>query len=222
MSGGRRGIERSVVRLRFASRCRERWRQDQSLAERGRELNRLRPERRSLADGGSVVHGGRDGRHLGTQCAGRARTPRGCRDHAQGRSRPPPRSQPARRCRRRVGGSRRHHVLWRFVPLHPRQALHRLGADDRSYPTRRPPHNAAQALMGGGEALPPGVEHRRQKLAVCRDFEPSDGLEPWTPSLPWNYSGKRWQPTATIFGFPRFSRMRDLRPIATGCNHGAP
>jgi hypothetical protein len=22
--------------------------------------------------------------------------------------------------------------------------------------------------------------------------------------------------------FPRFSRMRDLRPIATGCNHGAP
>jgi protein-tyrosine-phosphatase len=29
-----------------------------------------------------------------------------------------------------------------------------------------------------------GVEHRRQKLAVCRDFKPSDGLEPWTPSLP--------------------------------------
>jgi hypothetical protein len=31
-----------------------------------------------------------------------------------------------------------------------------LGRTYRSYPTPRPPHNAAQALMGGGEALPPG------------------------------------------------------------------
>jgi hypothetical protein len=28
--------------------------------------------------------------------------------------------------------------------------------------------------------------------------KPSDGLEPSTPSLPWNVSGKRWQPAATV------------------------
>jgi hypothetical protein len=64
-----------------------------------------------------------------------------------------------------------------------------------------------------------GIEHRRQKLAVCRDFKPSDGLEPWTPSLPWNYSGKRWQPTATIFGFSAvFAHAR----FATDCHRLQP
>src|SRR5207244_5394439 len=29
--------------------------------------------------------------------------------------------------------------------------------------------------------------------------ESSDGLEPSTPSLPWNVSGNRWQPVATVF-----------------------
>ena len=33
--------------------------------------------------------------------------------------------------------------------------------------------------------------------------KPSDGLEPSTPSLPWNLSGNRWQPVATDFAcFP--------------------
>ena len=37
---------------------------------------------------------------------------------------------------------------------------------------------------------------RQRKWAFCRDFKPSDGLEPSTPSLPWNVSGNRWQPVA--------------------------
>src|SRR5438132_75311 len=35
--------------------------------------------------------------------------------------------------------------------------------------------------------------------------EPSDGLEPSTPSLPWNLSGNWWQPVATVLaGFRGF------------------
>jgi hypothetical protein len=41
-------------------------------------------------------------------------------------------------------------------------------------------------------------------------LKPSDGLEPSTPSLPWNLSGNRLQPTATVCACP--SRFRG-RPI---------
>jgi hypothetical protein len=47
----------------------------------------------------------------------------------------------------------------------------------------------------------------KQKAPFCGAFaEPSDGLEPSTPSLPWNDSGNRSQPTATVFAcLGRFS-----------------
>jgi len=40
---------------------------------------------------------------------------------------------------------------------------------------------------------------RQQYIPFCRDFlkKPSDGLEPSTPSLPWNVARNRWQPMAT-------------------------
>jgi len=45
--------------------------------------------------------------------------------------------------------------------------------------------------------------------------EPSDGLEPSTPSLPWNVSRNRWQPVAAdsacFYGF-------EGQPIVTGCD----
>jgi hypothetical protein len=51
---------------------------------------------------------------------------------------------------------------------------------------------------------------------ISRDFaKPSDGLEPSTPSLPWNVSGNRWQPTATVFAY--LSRFR-----LTSICHGLP
>src|SRR6266516_7000770 len=50
-------------------------------------------------------------------------------------------------------------------------------------------------------------------------LKPSDGLEPSTPSLPWNVSGKRWQPAATVFACFRHFRAdpicRCLPPVAT-------
>jgi hypothetical protein len=40
----------------------------------------------------------------------------------------------------------------------------------------------------------------KEEAPFYGDFaEPSDGLEPSTPSLPWNDSGNRSQPTATVF-----------------------
>jgi hypothetical protein len=40
----------------------------------------------------------------------------------------------------------------------------------------------------------------REKAPISGAFaEPSDGLEPSTPSLPWNISGNQSQPTATVF-----------------------
>jgi hypothetical protein len=39
----------------------------------------------------------------------------------------------------------------------------------------------------------------KAKAPICGDFaEPSDGLEPSTPSLPWNDARNRWQPVATV------------------------
>jgi hypothetical protein len=60
-----------------------------------------------------------------------------------------------------------------------------------------------------------------EKAAVCGAFaEPSDGLEPSTPSLPWNFLGNRWQPVATDFAcFRGFEWAVDLPAIAAGCNH---
>jgi hypothetical protein len=59
---------------------------------------------------------------------------------------------------------------------------------------------------------------------LCWAFaEPSDGLEPSTPSLPWNLGGNRWQRTATVFA--RLSRFRPwpichrLPPVATAALH---
>ena len=34
----------------------------------------------------------------------------------------------------------------------------------------------------------PVIQHRQQKMLICRYFKPSDGLEPSTPSLPWRCS----------------------------------
>jgi hypothetical protein len=54
-------------------------------------------------------------------------------------------------------------------------------------------------------------------------LEPSDGLEPSTPSLPWNDSGNWSQPTATVFAYS--SRLRScsichrLPPVATAGLH---
>src|SRR5439155_1205926 len=58
------------------------------------------------------------------------------------------------------------------------------------------------------------------KIEKCREFlKPSDGLEPSTPSLPWNVSGKRWQPAATVLACFRHFRAdplcRLLPPVAT-------
>jgi hypothetical protein len=33
----------------------------------------------------------------------------------------------------------------------------------------------------------PAIQHRQQKMPLCRYFKPSDGLEPSTPSLPWKF-----------------------------------
>jgi hypothetical protein len=54
-------------------------------------------------------------------------------------------------------------------------------------------------------------------------YKPSGGLEPSTPSLPWNASGNRSQPTATVFGcLSRFRRIHichRLPPVATAGLH---
>jgi hypothetical protein len=59
--------------------------------------------------------------------------------------------------------------------------------------------------------------------AISLTLEPSDGLEPSTPSLPWSLGGKRSQPTATVFAY--LSRFRPppicqrLPPVATAGLH---
>jgi zinc D-Ala-D-Ala dipeptidase len=69
-----------------------------------------------------------------------------------------------------------------------------------------PPHSTGGAIdltlidedgreldMGTAVNASPG------KAPLCRYVaEPSGGLEPPTPSLPWNISGNPWQPTATV------------------------
>jgi hypothetical protein len=54
---------------------------------------------------------------------------------------------------------------------------------------------------------------RRRKELISRKFrKPSRGLEPRTPSLPWNFSGNRWQPVATALAcFSRFWGRRICR-----------
>jgi hypothetical protein len=68
-------------------------------------------------------------------------------------------------------------------------------------------------------------QRRQQNIPVCRDFapKPSDGLEPSTPSLPWNPGGNRSQPAATVFAdLSRFRRRRichRLPAVATAGLH---
>jgi hypothetical protein len=72
-----------------------------------------------------------------------------------------------------------------------------------------------------------GVDGGNKKPPICGRFlcrrEPSDGLEPSTPSLPWNASGNRSQPTATVFAFLSRFRGRSichrLPPVATAGLH---
>ena len=65
------------------------------------------------------------------------------------------------------------------------------------------------------------------KPRVRADFaEPSDGLEPSNPSLPWNASGKQWHSTATVFAcFCGFwaCRICDRLPLVatTGLHNGS-
>ena len=55
--------------------------------------------------------------------------------------------------------------------------------------------NAFHTRASGGSVGRLGL----QKTPFCGAFaEPSDGLEPSTPSLPWNDSGNGSQPTATV------------------------
>jgi hypothetical protein len=57
-----------------------------------------------------------------------------------------------------------------------------------------------------------------KKAPPCGAFaEPSDGLEPSTPSLPWNVARNRWQSTATVYfrGVWRGSICRRLPLVAT-------
>src|SRR5438552_10187644 len=61
---------------------------------------------------------------------------------------------------------------------------------------------------------------RRRKELISRNFvKPSNGLEPLTPSLPWNVSGNWSQPTATVLAsFRRLSAdpiCHSLPPVAT-------
>jgi hypothetical protein len=65
-------------------------------------------------------------------------------------------------------------------------------------------------LEGGGGWCTRGVPGSARMIASVCPFaglfcKPSDGLEPSTPSLPWNSVGNWSQPTATVFAcFRRF------------------
>ena len=66
--------------------------------------------------------------------------------------------------------------------------------------------------------------HRQLEQPFCRRFfKPSDGLEPSTPSLPWNLGGNGSQPTATVFAcLSRFLCWRichRLPPVAPAGLH---
>ena len=77
-----------------------------------------------------------------------------------------------------------------------------------------------------------GVVAATRNLAITRNTtcpfagilrKPSDGLEPSAPSLPWNASGNRSQPTATVFRLSEpFPAPSHLPPLATGCDRWAP
>jgi hypothetical protein len=61
---------------------------------------------------------------------------------------------------------------------------------------------------------------------MCRVVKPSDGLEPSTPSLPWNVAGNRWQPVATDLAcFCRFRHRTICRRLplvaTTGLHKGS-
>jgi aldo/keto reductase family protein len=58
-------------------------------------------------------------------------------------------------------------------------------------------------------------EAHQRMMPVCGAFaEPSDGLEPSTPSLPCAPIGNWWQPVANGFGlFPSFSEPLHLPPV---------
>jgi hypothetical protein len=63
-----------------------------------------------------------------------------------------------------------------------------------------------------------------EKAAICAAFaEPSDGLEPSTPSLPWNDLGNWSQPTATVLpsfrDFPGRAICYRLPPVAPAGLH---
>jgi hypothetical protein len=71
--------------------------------------------------------------------------------------------------------------------------------------------------------VPYSVSSGNQKAPICSGFvflkEPSDGLEPSIPSLPWNVSGNGWQPVATDFAcFCGFA----VRRFAAGCQRLQP
>jgi hypothetical protein len=68
-----------------------------------------------------------------------------------------------------------------------------------------------------------GLRSRQAAKVAANRGKPSDGLEPSTPSLPWNVAGNQWQPMATVSGlFLRLRRRSDLPLIATGSDRGAP
>src|SRR5947207_15409124 len=51
--------------------------------------------------------------------------------------------------------------------------------------------------------------------------KPSDGLEPSTPSLPWNFSGNRSQPTARLAKPAAVVHQRTLKVNCLGGHAGA-
>ena len=72
------------------------------------------------------------------------------------------------------------------------------------------PFPAPQAIRADGTALLCkevlySVSSGNQQAAICSGFaflkEPSDGLEPSTPSLPCTSDGNRSQPTAMVFAY---------------------
>src|SRR5215218_2112345 len=96
-----------------------------------------------------------------------------------------------------------------------------------SAPHRREDRTPPHPHFRGFHNLPLDVDGRSLFLTKGHDFrgfaEPSDGLEPSTPSLPWNDSGNWSQPTATVLpSFPRLSRRCDLLPVVSRCARWAP
>ena len=103
----------------------------------------------------------------------------------------------------------------RAVPLQAiaLEALDRLPASENPilFPNSRGGHidfrsfgrrhwKPAQVAAGIEPLRQNGRQFGQQKELISRNFaKPSDGLEPSTPSLPWNFSRNRSQPTATVF-----------------------